>query len=358
MSAARGAESVAAQVRGARAGAALCEAPGRALIAVRGGDRRNWLDGMLTRDIANLAAGQAVYALALTRQGRIVSDLFALAFEEHFWLDLPAAAEAETLEHLQRFIVADDVTLESAGANAWQRFTLEGPGAEAALLQSGAAPPAAGRVANCKLAGAQVWLAGYGFTGEPAWQVFAPPGAANAVRAKLCAAAGVVEVSAAALECLRIENGVPRFGAELDGSVLPAEARLERAIATDKGCYTGQEVVARMQSRGRVGHLLVGLRFAPEASADGAALCRNLPDAELRREGAAVGAVTSAALSPQHGVIALGFVRAAHAEPGTALCAAPPPGAAASGGAAAEDGAAAADGAELRAVVAALPFGA
>ena len=352
MSAARGAESVAAQVRGARAGAALCEAPGRALIAVRGGDRRNWLDGMLTRDIANLAAGQAVYALALTRQGRIVSDLFALAFEEHFWLDLPAEAAAETLEHLQRFIVADDVSLESAGANAWQRFTLEGPGAEAALLQSGAAPPAAGRVANCKLAGAQVWLAGYGFTGEPAWQVFAPPGAANAVRAKLCAAAGVVEVSAAALECLRIENGVPRFGAELDGSVLPAEARLERAIATDKGCYTGQEVVARMQSRGRVGHLLVGLRFAPEASADGAALCRNLPDAELRREGAAVGAVTSAALSPQHGVIALGFVRAAHAEPGTALCAAPPPGAAASGGAAA------ADGAELRAVVAALPFGA
>ena len=352
MSAAPGAESVAAQVRGARAGAALCEAPGRALIAVRGGDRRNWLDGMLTRDIANLAAGQAVYALALTRQGRIVSDLFALAFEQHFWLDLPAAAAAETLEHLQRFIVADDVTLESAGANAWQRFTLEGPGAEAALLQSGAAPPAAGRVANCKLAGAQVWLAGYGFTGEPAWQLFAPPGAANAVRAKLCAAAGVVEVFAAALECLRIENGVPRFGAELDGSVLPAEARLERAIATDKGCYTGQEVVARMQSRGRVGHLLVGLRFAPEASADGAALCRSLADAELRCEGAAVGGVTSAAVSPQHGVIALGFVRAVHAEPGTALCAVPKP---------VEDGAsaaAAADGAELRAVVAALPFGA
>ena len=352
MSAAPGAESVAAQVRGARAGAALCEAPGRALIAVRGGDRRNWLDGMLTRDIANLAAGQAVYALALTRQGRIVSDLFALAFEQHFWLDLPAAAEAETLAHLQRFIVADDVTLESAGANAWQRFTLEGPGAEAALLQSFASPPAAGRVANCKLAGAQVWLAGYGFTGEPAWQLFAPPGAANAVRAKLCAAAGVVEVSAAALECLRIENGVPRFGAELDSSVLPAEARLERAIATDKGCYTGQEVVARMQSRGRVGHLLVGLRFAPEAAADGAALCRNLADAELRREGAAVGGVTSAALSPQHGVIALGFVRAVHAEPGTALCVAPKP-----GGDAAR-AAAAADGAELRAVVAALPFGA
>lgn len=348
MSAAPGAELLAAQVQGARAGAALCEAPGRALVAVRGGDRRNWLDGMLTRDIANLAAGQAAYALALTRQGRVVSDLFVLAFEEHFWLDLPAAAETETLAHLQRFIVADDVSLEGAGAQAgWQRFTLEGPGAEAALRQSFESPPAAGRVANCaalELDGAQMWLAGYGFTGLPAWQIFAPPSVANAVRAKLCAA-GVVEVDAAALECLRIENGVPRFGAELDGSVLPAEARLERAIATDKGCYTGQEVVARMQSRGRVGHLLVGLRFAP-AQANANALCRSLADAELQREGAAVGAVTSAAVSPQHGVIALGFVRAAHAEPGTALCAAPPPGA---------DGAGAA---ELRAEVAALPFGA
>lgn len=353
MSAAPGAEPLAAQVQGARAGAALCEAPGRALVAVRGGDRRNWLDGMLTRDIANLAAGQAAYALALTRQGRVVSDLFVLAFEEHFWLDLPAAAETETLAHLQRFIVADDVSLEGAGAQAdanaaWQRFTLEGPEAEAALRQSFASPPAAGRVANCaalELDGAQVWLAGYGFTGQPAWQIFAPPPVADAVRAKLCAAAGVVEVDAAALECLRIENGVPRFGAELDGSVLPAEARLERAIAADKGCYTGQEVVARMQSRGRVGHLLVGLRFAP-APADAAALCRSLADAELQREGAAVGAVTSAAVSPQHGVIALGFVRAAHAEPGTALCAAPPP------------GAGAAPAADLRAEVAALPFGA
>lgn len=303
---------------------------------------------MLTRDIAKLAAGQAAYALALTRQGRVVSDLFVLAFEQHFWLDLPAAAEAETIAHLQRFIVADDVSLEGAGANAWQRFTLEGPGAEAALRQSFASPPAAGRVANCaalELDGAQMWLAGYGFTGQPAWQIFAPPGVADALRAKLCAAAGVVEVNAAALECLRIENGVPRFGAELDGSVLPAEARLERAISTDKGCYTGQEVVARMQSRGRVGHLLVGLRFAPPAQADAAALCRRLADAELQREGAAVGAVTSVAVSPQHGVIALGFVRAAHAEPGTALCAAPP-------------GADAADAAELRAEVAALPFGA
>jgi len=355
VSAAPGAK-LAAQVQSARAGAALCEAPGRALIAVRGGDRRGWLDGMLTRDIANLASGQAVHALALTRQGRIVSDLFVLAFEDCFWLDLPAAAAAETIAHLQRFIVADDVSLEDAnaegaGASAdWQRFTLEGPGAEAALSQSGVLPPAAGLVASREIGGAQVWLAGYGFTGEPAWQIFAPPGAA--VRAKLCAAPGVVEVDASVLECLRVENGVPRFGAELDDSVLPAEARLERAISTDKGCYTGQEVVARMQSRGRVGHLLVGLRVAPEeAAADADALCRQLADAELRCEGAAVGGVTSVALSPQHGVIALGFVRAAHAGPGTALRAAPKPGASASAGAAD------ADAAELCAEVAALPFG-
>jgi len=96
----------------------------------------------------------------------------------------------------------------------------------------------------------------------------------------------------------------------------------------------------------------VGLRVAPEeAAVDVDSLCRRLADAELWREGAAVGGVTSVALSPQHGVIALGFVRAAHAEPGAELRAAPKPGAAASAGAADADAAA------LRAVVAALPFG-
>ena len=100
---------------------------------------------------------------------------------------------------------------------------------------------------------------------------------------------------------------MPWLGRELDESVLPAEARLEAAISTTKGCYTGQEVVTRMRSRGRVGHLLVGLRFEGEA----------LPPRGTAIEGetGAIGQVTSSVLSPEAGAIGLGFVRAEDATP-------------------------------------------
>ena len=113
------------------------------------------------------------------------------------------------------------------------------------------------------------------------------------------------------LELLRIEAGCPRLGAELDEDVLPAEAHLtERAVSFTKGCYTGQEIVARIESRGRVNHLLVGLAFEAETPALGAPL----------REGERqVGEVTSVCVSPQCGAIGLGYVRRALAEPGTRL---------------------------------------
>ena len=114
-------------------------------------------------------------------------------------------------------------------------------------------------------------IAAFGWSGEAARQIFAPAERAEAIDAALRAAAaahGAVVASAAALEVLRVEAGVPRFGAELGEHALPAELRLEsRAISFTKGCYTGQEVVARMQSRGRVGHLLVGVAIDGDRAA-------------------------------------------------------------------------------------------
>ena len=126
------------------------------------------------------------------------------------------------------------------------------------------------------------------------------------------AAALSAEMRARALQPLLDEHG-PEMDRrrELTAEVLPAEARLERAVAETKGCYTGQEVVTRMRSRGRVSHLLVGLRF--EAGALPAA------GAELRKDGRVVGSVTSAVLSSRLGSIGLGFVRRSEAEPGSEL---------------------------------------
>jgi folate-binding protein YgfZ len=159
-------------------------------------------------------------------------------------------------------------------------------------------------------------VAAFGWSGEDALQLLVPAEAAAAVHGALTGAAerlGAEWGDPAALEILRVEAGVPRAGAELGEEVLPAEARLvERAVSFTKGCYTGQEVVARMHSRARVGHLLVGLALSTGATlpARGAALLH---------DGARVGELTSVARSPAAGPIALGFVRAAHAEPGAEL---------------------------------------
>jgi aminomethyltransferase len=114
------------------------------------------------------------------------------------------------------------------------------------------------------------------------------------------------------LEILRIEAGIPRFGAEIDETVLPAEARLGRAVSQSKGCYVGQEVVARMQAAGRLSHLLVGLAMGEIPVPE--------PGSEISAGGKRVGEVTSSCLSALAGSIALGFVRAAHSATGTKIC--------------------------------------
>jgi folate-binding protein YgfZ len=144
-------------------------------------------------------------------------------------------------------------------------------------------------------------VAAYGFTGACAFQLFAPAPAAEAVAAALLAA-GAAAASSDTLECLRVAAGTPRLGYELDESVLPAEARLDGAVALQKGCYTGQEVVTRMRTRGKAAHQLVGLRFEGEPPERGAT---------IEAAGARVGQVTSVA-----GAIGLGFVRAEAALPG------------------------------------------
>jgi folate-binding protein YgfZ len=306
------------QVCAVRAAAGLFRLEQRGLIEVTGGDRVRWLNGMLTNDIAALAAGperSGCYALLLTRQGRIVGDFHVLHRGDALWLETEAEAVAASIEALERFIIADDVKLRDRSGEL-ARLGLEGPQAEAVLARAlGRAPALApDACADVALGDTPLTLAAYGWSGEPGFQLFAPRGAAPAVeRALLAAGAGCGLIAAAAetLEILRIEAGVPRLGHELDPSVLPGEARLEHAISRSKGCYTGQEVIARMESRGRASHLLVGLvSDSPAPPAVGAGVF-----ADARE----VGQVTSSCRSPAAGAIALAFVRRPHDAPGTAL---------------------------------------
>jgi len=289
-------------------GAALFRLGTRGVIEVSGGDRVRWLDGMISADVKSLAPGSGAFGLLLTRQGRVVADLHVLARTDSLWLELEAAGIEAVLARLAGYVIADDVTLTDRSPE-YARLALEGPRAGEVLSAAARAKVALEAHAwrELEIGGERTVAAAYGFTGFPAFQLFAPLAAADRLATALLAA-GASAASHDTLECLRIEVGTPWLGRELDESVLPAEARLEAAISTSKGCYTGQEVVTRMRSRGRVGHLLMGLRF------EGAALPER--GAVIEVAGARVGQVTSAVRSPEQGAIGLGFVRAELAEPG------------------------------------------
>ena len=309
----RGSATPEDQVRVARAGAALFPRGDAGLVVVTGADRVRWLDGMLSNDVARLEPGperSGCPALLLTRKGRIVADPHVLLRPDALWLAVARDAVPAVIATLDRFIVADRVEL-SDGSDAWDRLALEGPAAPSLLESAAGAPPdlAAGAVADAQLAGIPVVVAAFGVT-PTGRHLFAPAGSGERASAALLAA-GATLAGAEALEILRIEEGLPRLYAELDDDVLPAEAGLDGSISATKGCYTGQEIVARLASRGRVNHRLVGLVFdvgVPPSRGDA-----------IRDGTREVGEITSACVSPGAGAIALGFVRATRAEPGTRL---------------------------------------
>ncbi|MBY0401660.1 hypothetical protein K2X89_15310 [Myxococcota bacterium] len=322
----------------------------RGLLEVRGADRVRWLDGMLTADIKTLekhGEGAGVPALFLTHRGAIVADFHVGRLGDVLLLECQRSEIPRIRAALEKRIIADDVVIvdRSEGeavvgvegaraadvvARALDGASSDGSGSgspvasearsDSGAVGSGAAAAAPGmpseRWGEGVIAGARVLPAGFGWSGEQAVQIRVEGAAVEAVRAALGAAAAELEVEcvagdAALLEVLRIEAGIPALGRELDEEVLPPEARLERAIAINKGCYVGQEIVARLRSRGQVNHLLVGLR---REGAEGFGVGTALTVA-----GRATGEITSAALSPSEGAIALAFVRREHAEPGTVV---------------------------------------
>ncbi len=312
----------------------------RGVIRVSGGDRTRWLDGMLTHDIIALESagpGSGCRALLLTHQGRIVADLHVIVRPDSYLLDLPLCVLEAAQQHLERYVIADDITLRDESAEI-VRLALEGPRSVEVLASAvGRAEFLLDghRAEAVRLGGAEVLAAGFSLTGGRGVQLFVPAGAKDPVRAALLqasrkalseAAAGgepgsspaapsdaspeLVEGDAALFECLRIEAGEPAAGHEIDGSVLPAELRLDEAVSATKGCYLGQEVVTRMRTRGSLSHLLIGLRLQKGEAG---------PGTPLLLEGRRVGELTSGVASPRFGAIALGFVKAGLAEPGTAL---------------------------------------
>jgi folate-binding protein YgfZ len=270
----------------------------RGKLALTGSEAKAFLHGQVTNDIEALEPGRGCYAAFLTHKGKMLGDLRVLDVGDELLIDTERVALQELFNMIRRYKLGRDVelhkrTLETA------LLSLVGPDARRIAGAEDLVEEHANR--RAEIGGVPVLLAAT----DVGVDVFVPAEGKEAVIGAL----GVPAVDEEAAEVVRIERGRPRYGVDLDDSVIPQEAGLnERAVSFTKGCYVGQETVARLHYRGKPNRHLRGLRLsAPAARGD-----------VLRLGEKEVGRLGSVAVSPVHGPIALALVRR-EAAPGDTL---------------------------------------
>jgi folate-binding protein YgfZ len=278
-------------------------------LAVRGDGAEKLLHNLLTSDVAGLGMGRSQPSLLLTPKGKVVGMLRVARHErDHIDVLCEAACAAELLPALARYAAVGKVPVEDRSQQLGLLLAL-GPRAGQAVQRALGCPPPKWHEAVATPAGNVLLHDG----------LASPPGYLLMVRAdqardawerlaEACRAEGGGPVGWHAVEAARVRAGIPRFGAEATEEALPGEAGLDPAVVHTKGCYVGQEVVARIQNLGHVNRLAV--RLAPRGPVQ--------PGEAVRAAGQEVGKVTSVALGPGPSA-ALAVVRREHAQRGAAL---------------------------------------
>ena len=298
-----------------RAGAADLSA--RGLIRVTGVDRAKYLHSILTNDILALAPGQGCYAALLDVKGHLQADMRLFVLDDALLIDLDPGLTASIVPALKRYIVIYKVKLEEI-SHERLHLGMWGPrcGEWLTAFFGRTLPPLqAYHFVTWEWQGAPIQVIHLSETGEEGVHLLVPAaiGAAFWTALLECGRTiGALPVGARALESLRIEAGLPRFGAELDSTRFPAEAGIEQAVSYTKGCYLGQETTMRIKTQGAVNRRLVGLLLdAPRLPEAGA---------PLFAAGLKVGVITSAIQSPTlKRTIALGYAQKGCFSPGTVL---------------------------------------
>jgi folate-binding protein YgfZ len=257
----------------------------RAKLLLGGSDAVDFLQGQLTNDVEALAAGTGCYAALLTHKGKIRTDLRVLRSSDWIWLDAEAGARSALAQTIEMYGIGRDVRFEDL-TEARAILSLIGPHAADALDES---PPGEEHAFVEGEHGLYVRT-------DLGVDVICEATAAAALRDAL----GVEAVSEEAAECLRIESGRPRYGIDMDSTTIPEEAGInERAVSFTKGCYVGQETVARLHYKGKPNRWLRGLRLSAPA----------VRGEELLLGDKVVGTIGSSCVSPTLGPIALAIVR-------------------------------------------------
>ena len=280
------------QYRVLREGAGVVDRSGRGKLLARGPEAADYLQGQLTNDLEALEPGGGCYAALLDRKGHMQADMRVLRLgSDELWLDAEATATDRIARHLGTYKIGREVEIVDVGPEH-AIFSVIGPGASEAV---GTGPIGSEHThreielgARCRAVATDLGI-----------DLIVPVAGAPAARAAL-AERGTVEVTEEAAEVVRVESGRPRYGAEMTEATIPAEAGInERAVSFTKGCYIGQETVARLHYKGKPNRHLRGLKLsAPAGHGD-----------LIRRGDREVGTVGTACVSPALGPIGLAIVR-------------------------------------------------
>jgi len=310
---ARYSDDVPAEHRAAMAGAGLIDRSMLGKATVTGRDRAAFLQGMLSNDVKALAPGQGCPAAFLDAHGKVVSLVSVFALEDRILLELPTGSTEKFLEAIDKFLISEKALFESSD-DAYAIVAVQGPRAAQVLLQaSGGSTLVLAPYAHVEMsiAGNPVRVMARSEAVTPGFHCWTAVSHAPALW-KALRAAGGVPVGAEAAQVLRVEAGLPLYGVDVDDSVILPETRLESIVSYTKGCYIGQETVARVKYRGHINRGLTGLVL------DGDDL--PAPGAAVVAEDKEVGRITSAVRSITLGKpIALGYVRREHFEPGATV---------------------------------------
>jgi len=302
----------------ARTCAALFDTSWHAVLILTGRDRVQYLHNISSNDIKSLVEGRGTLALLLNPQGRILAELEIYALLDQLLVLSHASHRDHTVTTLRKYVIGSQVQIQDLTEQVGS-FAIEGPRAAAIIGDSfgvtieGLAEMS---VREVSLEGAPCYVIRRAHFGGIGVELVAPRNVLPALWRKALAAVragGGAAIGMAALESLRLEAGIPRFPVDFNDGMIPHEAALETThISFMKGCYTGQEIVERVRSRGHVNRRRALLKFSGSDAP--------VAGTKLRASDAEVGYVTSAAFSPAAGTaIGMGYVRREQFAPGSVV---------------------------------------
>jgi folate-binding protein YgfZ len=293
-------------------GCTFIRLPARTHIELLGADRQQFLHNFCTNDIKGLQPGTGCEAFITSVQGKTLGHILVFSGTESLALDTVPNQSEPLIRHLDRYLITEDVQIADRSTE-WLELAVAGSNATHVLRQCGLDVPVAPlNHIDGRIDGHAVSVRWVDMITAPCFFV-RTAGNDQVVLIEKLREHGATECKADVLETARIEQGWPCFGVDITERNLPQEInRNERAISFTKGCYLGQETVARIDALGHVNRLLVGLRF------DGKEI--PVPGTKLLAGEKEVGEVTSATFSPRLGApLAIGFVRHEHANVGAEL---------------------------------------